>query len=838
MLPPEERMSAEDPKTSPAGAGPKAPGRLRRILVWTARLVAAGLVLGLAATFSIYWYYARDLPGFETLADYRPLQTTRLVTAEGEPVGELFLERRTVVPLDAMPALLPKAFIAAEDERFYDHEGLDYVGIVRALVRNVQAGGVREGASTITQQVVKTFLLSPERRYSRKFREMILARRLEQNLTKDEILYLYLNQIYFGHGRHGVQEAARYYFDKDVGDLDLAEIATLAALPRAPNLYSPRRNLHRARGRRGYVLRRMVDAGFLDAALAEEAAEAPLEVVPLPPARPGAWYVEEVRRLLEPRLGSDVLLGGGLVIEVAMDPSAQAGAEAALGRTLRDIDKRQGWRGALTRLDGIARAAVTQRYDELVAFRAGRGLEGPWAFDLVDVVGWQQDDEAPPPVRLVVPEPERVVAGIVTAVADRAATVDLGGVVARLTLQEMRWARPFSPEEQTAAPRRVGEVLSEGDVVLVRLGEAAEAEAEGRPVLAATLEQHPLVEGALVAVDPETRGVVALVGGYDMARSHFNRATQARRQPGSAFKPFVYGAALETGRYTAATPVLDAPEIFRDPWTGDVWRPQNVDGRFDGDIPLRASLARSKNVVSVRMTDDMGVDAVIDFATRAGIRSRMPRFLPLALGSGEVTPLELTNAYATLAAGGVRDEPVLVFSVRDAEGRTLFEHVPAPEQTMSPEVAYVLTDLLTAVLTEGTGRSLDRLDRPAAGKTGTTDDRRDAWFVGYTAELVAGAWVGFDEPQPLGRAEYGGRAAGPAWLGLMEAALEGRPKRPFEIPPKVQFVRIDPKSGLLALPGRPGRVEPFLPDTAPTRDATSDVLSPVDLLLAEPGGMP
>ncbi len=812
-----------------------------RLLTWGLGAAVAVALLALVTGVCIHAYYARDLPGFESLEDYRPLETTRLVSRDGDVTGELFLERRTVVPLEEMPELLVQAFIASEDERFYDHVGLDYLGIARALLRNLRAGAVREGASTITQQVVKTFLLTPERRFSRKFREMILARRLEQNLTKDEILFLYLNQIYFGHGRHGVLEASRYYFGKDLNELDLSEISILAGLPRAPNLYSPRRHPHRALQRRGYVLRRMVEAGMVEQDAAETAADQPLALAPPPTRGAGESYIEEVRRMLDAHLGGELLLGGGLTVEVEMDPEKQEAAEKAVFDNLREIDKRQGWRGPLTHLDPITAKSIDQRFDELAGVQRGRGISGPFAYDLSRLHEWDRDEESIPPLRLAPVEDGLVLGGLVTEVSDEAALVELGDVLALVRLSEMQWARPFNPERATRAPQRVSNVVSSGDVVLVRLGGEAEDgadivddEDDDRPVLDASLEQRPLVESALVAIDPETRGVVAMVGGYEAIRGDFNRATQARRQPGSAFKPFVYGAALETADYTAASRVLDAPESFRDRWTGDTWRPRNYDGRFDGEMPIRESLARSKNAVSVRIADRIGVDSIMDFAHRCGITSRLPRFLPLALGSGEVTPMEMVNAYSTLAAGGVREDPVLVRSVRDRDGNEIFRHVAGTEQEVSADVAFILTDMLTSVLEEGTGRSLNRLGRPTAGKTGTTDDRRDAWFVGYTPELVAGVWVGFDEPQPLGRAEYGGRAAGPAWLAFMQSALDGAYSSPFLPPATVRFVRIDPETGLLARPGKSGRYEPFVPGTAPTKSA-DEMISPLDLFMMDDG---
>ncbi|MFW5879117.1 MAG: penicillin-binding protein 1A, partial [Myxococcota bacterium] len=572
---------------------PKADDMRRRLwtaLSWALRIGAGGAIMGTVLLVGIFAWYSRDLPGFETLADYSPLQSTRLVTAEGELVGELFIERRTVVPYEEMPELLTSAFIAAEDERFHEHVGLDYLGIVRAMLRNLQAGGVKEGGSTITQQVVKTFLLTPERSYSRKLREMILARRLERNLSKEEILYLYLNQIYFGHGRYGVQEASRFYFGKDVSEIGLEEAAMLAALPRAPNLYSPRRFPDRALMRRRYVLRRLAETGVIDAETAADAAESPIELAPLPRASVGATYVEEVRRMLEARLGSELLLGGVQEVEVAMDPLLQRAAEEALAESLRAVDKRQGWRGPLTTLDEEARQSVRARFEELVEIRRSRGHEELLLWDISEIGSWEREEGAPPPVDFVRPEDGLVVAGVVSKVEATEAEVDLGGAGARLLLGETRWARPFGPDEHTPAPRNMHGVMEEGDVVLVRLedpgeppeagGERGATEAEDGLVFDAKLEQLPLVEGALVAVDPRNRDLVAMVGGFDPESSHFNRATQARRQPGSAFKPFVYGAAIDTRRYTAGSIVLDAPEMFRDPWTGQTWRPANYDGRY------------------------------------------------------------------------------------------------------------------------------------------------------------------------------------------------------------------------------------------------------------------
>lgn len=818
------------PKAPPPAKG----GRLRR---WTKRLVLAGLGLGLLGVLglaSAFWYYSHDLPSFSTLEDYRPLETTRIVSRDGKVVGELFKERRTVVPFSEIPKVLVHAVVAAEDDRFFEHEGLDYAGILRAAVKNVLAGRVKEGASTITQQVVKTFLLSPERRFSRKFREMILARRLEQNLSKDEILYLYLNQIYFGHGRYGVEEASRYYFGKHVKDLSLGEAAILAGLPRAPAFYSPRRHPKAAKKRQRYVLGRMVANGFVTRAEADAAAKAPIVVVPLPEAPPGAWYVEEVRRRLEIELGPELLLGGGLTVDVAMDARLQAAAEKAVRENLEAVDRRQGWRGPLARLDAEATDAVRARFESLLEKRRSRDPDAPpVVWDLADLASWDREARKTPPVHLVRLEEGARPAGLVTALDPKSdtAVVSLGELDVRLSLKDMRWARRFDLERHTDPPLAIGDVLEQGDVVRVRVTDAGDPPE-------AVLFQRPEVEGALVAIDPRSRDVLALVGGYDPGDSAFDRATQARRQPGSSFKPFVYGTALDSGRYTPMSRVLDAPAVFRDPWNGSVWKPENAGGRYDGELALRTALARSKNVVSVRLVSDLGVDAVIDFARRAGIESDLPRYLPLALGAGEVTPLEEVNAYATLAAGGVRDRPALILEVRDRTGRVLRSHQPQPQQTLRPEVCYVLADMMTSVLKEGTARRLNHLGRPAAVKTGTANDQRDAWLVGFTPELVAGAWVGFDNPRPLGPSEYGARAAGPAWLAFMKSALEGTPQTWFDPPEGVTFVRVDPDTGLLARPGEKGRFEPFVSGTEPTRETPPEGHRAGELLLDDPNLMP
>jgi penicillin-binding protein 1A len=709
----------------------------------------------------------------------------------------------------------------------------------------------------------------------RKVKELWLAPRLEKALSKDEILYLYLNQIYFGHRRYGVEEAARFYFGKSVHEVGVGEAAVLAGLVQSPMRLSPVKHPEAAKERQKYVLRRMVENGFIPAKTAEVEAARPIAVVSRPDDPPGAWYADAVRRYLDERYGAERVETDGLVVEVAMDPALQREAEEALEAQLRAVDKRQGWRGAVQHLDQpqLAQAmplwrerlrAVTPRPDELLVWDLTR-VSG----DDIEP-GAEKDTDVRRMARVRRLETGRVYAALVTEVKDRQATLDLGGALGSLALADAAWARKYNPASATAAPRRMREVVTPGDVVPVRVlaGKVAHAELvrAGKPIPVA-LEQSPRVQGALVAIDPLTRGVRALVGGSDFTQSQFNRALQARRQPGSSFKPFVWGAAIESRRFTPATIVYDTPDVYRDPWTAKDWKPQNFErDAYDGPMLLAESLAHSKNTVSVKLVDALGVDAVVGFARRSGIQSELPRSLSLALGTGEVTPLELVNAYTTIAARGETAEPVLVLRVKDRNGETLEEFVrdpppPAPEpvaipvaapsaatpgaptadaaapaptpapaeilpdvppEGMRPEVAFVLTSMMRGVVEYGTGQAARALGRPAAAKTGTAQEHRDAWFVGFTPELVAGVWVGFDTHDPMGPRETGAGAALPAWLAFMKAALAGRPVAEFPPPSRVEFARIDPGTGLLAAEGAPLESSPFIPflaGTAPARSA-------------------
>lgn len=839
--------------------------RARKVLRVAALAALGGFLVGGGLLFA----WTRELPAFDGLKDYEPLVSTRVFGTDGKEVFQFARERRTVVPLQEIPDVLKKAVLAAEDARFYEHEGLNYLAIGRCLVKGLLGGGVKCGGSTITQQVVKTFLLQSDSRVKRKAKELILAPRLEQNLSKDEILYLYLNQIYLGHLRYGVEEASRFYFGKGVKALTLGEAAMIAGVIQSPMRWSPVNHPTGAKERQRYVLRRMHEEGWIsqtqyDAELARPIAVSPPEAEP-----PGIWYQDAVKKYLVEKYGEDRVETSGLQVDVAMDPLLQRYAESALEAGLRQVDKRQGWRGPLLHLGRERLAAALPLWRkrlEAVEPRPGQALV--WDLGRVNPEqiepGEEQEKDVARMARAKPLQTGEVYAGLVTRVDEKAAQVDLGNARGEIPFADVAWARKWNPAVATAAPKRMGSVLAEGDVVLVRVMPAKlpaeRAVREKRPLLL-SLEQTPKVQGALVAIDPATRGVRALVGGLDYQASQFNRALQAKRQPGSAMKPFVWGAALESRRYTPATVVYDTPDLYRDPWTGKEWKPRNFEkDQFDGPMLLGAALAHSKNTVAVKLVDSLGVDAVIAFARRMGIASDLPRNLTLALGTGEVYPIELVNAYASIAAHGFSTPPLLVLRVRDRTGKVLEETPPArpppaaaadaaavvpasvapdagpdaapaapppppfvlPETGTRPDVAFVLTSLMRQVVESGTGAAARALGRPTAAKTGTAQDHRDAWFVGFTPELVTGVWVGFDDNAPLGARETGAGAALPPWLAFMQAAVGAHAVTDFQPVPGVEFARIDPASGSLAPEGQADAAfVPFLAGTAPVQPAAT-----------------
>lgn len=795
---------------------------LRRIAV--ALLLA--VVFGAIGAVALIAVLSRDLPQINSLNDYKPKQSTVVYGARGQVVARFASERRTLVDYDRIPRAMVDAVVASEDSEFFNHEGLDYAGMLRCAVKNVFAFKIACGASTITQQTVKTFLLSPKQTMGRKLREMILAKRVEDALTKDEILYLYLNQIYFGHGAYGVQEAAQVFFGKDVSRLSLEEAALLAGLPQSPVRLDPYRYPERALARRSYVLGRLRATGKIDEDAFKKANDTALKL---------DWnqaeqdldssnhYASHVRGMLEAMFGKERATDGGLKVYTGLDPEMQREAERAVREGLRSLDKRQGWRGPLMHLEPDRSKALSSlldaRREKLGTSASTSTSAGPVIWDLralrPQVEGSADIEALAEEARFPRFEMEKIYGGLVAEVDDtgKEAVVDLGGSVRiHLPLRTgLSWARKFDVTRATKAPRVPSDVLRIGDVVLVRGTTMRKTEIIG------VLEQIPKAESSLVAIEPSSREVRAMVGGYGVGAGTFNRAVQARRQAGSTFKPFVYAAAFETGSYTPITLCLDAPRVYRDPWTGRSWKPENYGGTFDGEITLREALTQSKNLCSVELIDRLGVEHVLDVAKRSGIESPMPRNLTVALGSGDVTPLEMVNSYATIASGGVFSEPVFITKVLAPDDAVMFEYVKEERQAMRPEIAYQVTSLMQSVVESGTAQRVRSLERPVAGKTGTSNEARNAWFVGFTPDLVAGVWVGFDNNDPLGPQETGGRAAIPIWLDLMQKAVANTPAHDFVAPPGIVFAHVDPKHGKLASPDEPNaRLETFISGTEPT----------------------
>lgn len=836
--------------------------RLRQIVLV---LAALGLLAGIAAGALFYALVLRDLPTLRSLGDYRPNLITRVYANDGTEIGSFFKERRIIVPVERIPRHVVNAFIAAEDSAFYEHEGLDYPGILRALVANLRAGGVRQGGSTITQQVAKTFLLSSERSIKRKLQDMILAKRIEDALDKDQILYLYLNQIYLGSGAYGIEAAARTYFGKPVEELTLAEGSMIAGLVPAPSVYTPRRSPSHARSRQQFVLRRMVEVGYIteeerEAALAQDL---PLVAATFDETRAAAsYFVEEVRRYLVQRYGFDEVLTGGLEVFTTADPARQRDAYEALRRGLREVDRRSGYRGP-------ERTAAREEWPALLAALGEANRTEPYT--------------------------DRGLArGLVTEVDDGkgVARVALGpDRTTTLELEDVRWARKPDPKVDGSwtRVRSIGAVLAPGDVIwLAKEDTPADPRPgadPGAPVEPDyTLSQEPEVEGALVAIDLETHRLQALVGGYSFERSEFDRAVQSRRQPGSAFKPVVYAAALERG-FTPASIVYDTPIVYEDA-TGMLWKPENYSERFYGPLTLRNALAHSRNVATIKLLGEVGIASASHMARALGIRTKLEENLSLALGTSEVTLAELVRAYTAFATGGRLVDPVFILEIRDREGNVLERDVPllasldatgagdgaadpgqatlaelavestppAPDEesdaestdadaaqdpfgseslpaghVLDPVTAYLMTDMLRAVVEEGTGQRVRALGRPVAGKTGTTNELHDAWFIGFTPEIVTGVWVGYDNARSLGRNETGSRVASPIFLEYMRRALAGRPPSSFAVPPGIDFVRIDEQTGQLATPGdSDARFQPFRAGTSPQEiQPTTDGESPL-----------
>ena len=800
--------------------------------LWLHRAVFFGIlaaVIGVAGLIGGYFYISREIPSIENVRDYHPIVASKVVAQDGTVVGEFFREKRTVVPMDQIPEVLVHAVISAEDKDFYQHHGFNPIAMARAAVVDAFSGRKRLGASTITEQVVKNFFLSSDKKWKRKLKELLLAARLERNLSKDDILYLYLNQINFGKAHYGVEEASLYYFGKHVSDIDLGEATILAGLPQNPARLNPRRHPENAKRRQIYVLNRMLANHYISQEEHDAEVAKPIVLPPLPEAPVGAWYLDEVKRQLVAQFGQSAVETAGMTVEVAMDPRLQGAAEEAVQDSLRAVDKRQGYRGPLFKID----ADKVADFVAALGRRVERAAPVPDAVLVADLEGLSARDQLSPEAAARAAQvrpltPGGIYAGVVSAVNGREARVTFApGVEGPLAFASMTWAREFKPEQRTPLPSQPSDVLAVGDVIEVRAThvEFARTGPSQRIIdrLELSLEQTPLVQGAFAAIDLKTRGVLALVGGYeyDADKSAFNRATQAKRQPGSAFKPFLYAAALESGKFTAVTKMDDSPEVIQDPWSGKSWKPQNFEkDQFDGPITLRKALAESKNTVAVKLLIDLGLDKVRAQALDAGLTSPIPQSYTAALGSGEVGILELINAYATLGSQGLREDPVLIRKVTARDGSLMFSPKGEPVQSMRPETAYLTADLMRSVIddSEGTAHALSVLGRPIAGKTGTANEHRDGWFIGFTPSIVAGGWVGFDDHRMMGSYETGGHCAGPIWLQWMRAATLNQPIEPWPQPPQgVTELKVNRNTGLLAKDNDPFAVrEVFLAGTEPT----------------------
>jgi penicillin-binding protein 1A len=641
-------MTQRTPKSSPRKSN-----KTRKVRWVISFIILFFLIVPSICIVGTYIYFSYDLPRLSSVKDYAPKIVTQVFSEDGEIIAEFFAEKRYLIPIEDMPTTLIHAFISAEDARFFEHQGIDHLSIIRALLKNIESMEIIQGGSTITQQITKSLLLSPEKSFSRKIKEAILAQRIEKSLSKRDILFIYLNQIYLGYRCYGVEAAASTYFGKHASELNLSESALLAGLPKAPSTYSPVHHPQKAKQRQRYVLKRMAQRGYITKTQAKEAEDMPLNIT-LPEnknIKVAPYFTEYIRQYLENTYGFDLLYGGGLKVYTPLNLFMQKAAQRAVELGLRDFEEREGYQ-----------------------------------------------------------------------------------------------------------------------------------------------ERLPRVQGALIALEPRTGYIKTLVGGVNFLENQFNRALQARRQPGSAFKPIVYAAALDKG-YTTTSLLIDSPLIFKIKSDKEFWEPRNYDLEFRGPVTLRNALTYSRNIITIKILQDIGIDYAINYARQLGISSPLNRDLSLALGSSGVSLLEITRAYTVFANQGLKVDPIFITKIIDRNDTILEENKPKLSQAISPQTSYLMMSLLKSVVEEGTGKKVKALQRPCAGKTGTTNDVRDAWFIGFTPDLIAGTWVGFDDEKPLGKHETGAVAASPIWLNFMKEALEGTPLKIFSIPEGIVFIKIDPETG-------------------------------------------
>jgi penicillin-binding protein 1A len=823
---------------------------MRLLVRFLGFLFTAGTVLflvGVAAAAGLIWHFSQDLPDYSQLQDYEPPVMTRVHAADGSLLAEYSKERRLYLPIQAVPKLVINAFLAAEDKNFYEHGGVDYSGMARAALlyaQNFGSGRRPQGASTITQQVAKNFFFNNEVSFSRKIKEALLAMRLERAYSKDKILELYLNEIYLGFGAYGIAAASLVYFDKSVNELTVAEASFLAALPKAPGTLNPVRNHDRAVERRNYVVDRLLENGWIKPADADIARKDPLKVTSHANGAhtfAGEYFAEEVRRDLLERYGEKKLYEGGLSVRTTLDPRLQVMARKTMAAGLVNYDEAQGWRGPISKLD----------------------ISGDWGIKLADVKSLNDIS----PWRMAV----------VLETSDQSARIgfqpgrEIGGTISKarqtgtITLEGVRWARPAQGPTKGKTPTSVSQILSPGDVIYADplIGkDGTQVEGQYR------LRQLPEISGAMVVMDPHTGRVLAMVGGFSFDQSQFNRATQAYRQPGSTIKPIVYASAIDNG-WTPSSVEVDGPIEIDQGQGGGVWRPENFSvGKYQGPTTLRNALRLSLNTVTVRLAQDIGMPLIGEYAKRFGVYDELPNYLSYALGAGETTVMRMVTAYSMIDNGGGRVRPTLIDRIQDRWGHTIFKHdtrecrgcdapegwknQPEPqlidhrEQVIDVLTAYQMTSMMEGVVQGGTAIALRDVGKPLAGKTGTSNEAKDLWFMGFSPDLVVGLYVGYDKPRSLGRNAQAGHTAAPIARDFLKLALADKPAIPFKIPAGIKLIRVDAKTGLRAGPGDTGKtiLEAFKPGTAPSdnysaigvADADGRTIAPeADRNLFQPG---
>ena len=846
---------------------------MKKIPKWVQIVFLGGIALVTIAALALsalYVSFTKDLPQLISLKDYKPPIVSEIIATDGKEsklIGEFYRnERRYVVSFDQIPELLAHAFIAAEDDTFYQHQGVNFGSILRASIANFRAGHVVQGGSTITQQVAKSLLLSPERSMGRKVRELILASQMERNLGKQEILALYLNQIYLGHGAYGVKAAARVYFGKELKDLSIAECALMAGMPTAPGKFSPHLNPRKAKERQLYVLRRMFENHFITQAQMETSGKEPLKVHDNVDVNGeySPYLVESIRRYLQEKYGDEAVLEQGLQVVIKASPTLMRSAGKILRDGLREIDQRTGFRGPVAHLktDEEIEKQVQKDRLELVLRELGYDVLTPQGklepLTAVKLAGKNSEAE--------ILEIGELYKGIVTSFDETRKTVGVMIGTTKVTIppENARWAshgKPFIA------------FLRKGDVIWTKI-EKREGE-----VVTGSLQQVPEIQGALFSMDSRTGQVLAMEGGYDYKKSEFNRATQAQRQVGSAFKPLLFSAALENG-FTPASVIVDAPIVYDDKELGK-WKPANFEEKFYGDTTFRQALIKSRNIPTIKIFQAVGISKVLDFAKRLGMTANLAADLSTALGSATIPLEQLTKIYAIYPRGGRKVEPIYFSTVRNRDGKMLEERNPKPippveqviamaenrsaadsptnltgkpnpenasdgnvtknngansrgktlpsyplekdpDQVMDPRVAYVATHLMKEVVSFGTGVEAKQLGRPAAGKTGTTSEYLDAWFMGFTPQITTGVWVGYDTLKSIGSGETGARAALPIWLGFMKEAVKNLPPEDFDAPPGIKFISIHPQTGKPTPPNASYAIkEAFIEGTEPSMENTA-----------------